>query len=222
MAACGWCGGGKAKRQCPALGRAICSTCCGTRRLVEIACPPGCGWLTAARAHPHAAQQRQDARDSELMTRLVDDLDDRAYAVLSACVAAAWQFRADAVPAPLDEDLEAAAEALAATAATASRGVLYEHQPVSVVAARLSRAMSAPLTEAAAERLPGLDEATTAAMRRLAGTVRLFRGQAPSSPDAFFLFLGRALRPRMADAATGQDLAPEASPPPGEPRIVMP
>jgi hypothetical protein len=45
MTACVFCSAGKGKRDCPALGGAICPRCCGKHRLVEIACPSDCRWL---------------------------------------------------------------------------------------------------------------------------------------------------------------------------------
>jgi hypothetical protein len=136
MAACPVCGGGKAKRQCPALDRVICASCCGTKREGEIRCPAGCGWLQASRAHPAAALQRQQRRDADLVVPLVRGLDDQSYAVLLACLQAALAHRPASSPPPLDADLLEASRALAATAETAMRGVLYEHQPESPVAAR--------------------------------------------------------------------------------------
>ncbi|HYT73137.1 MAG TPA: hypothetical protein VEL79_00190, partial [Vicinamibacterales bacterium] len=59
---CVLCSARAAKRACPALGREICPSCCATKRLVEIACPPDCGYLSAARAHPAAVVQRQQDR----------------------------------------------------------------------------------------------------------------------------------------------------------------
>ena len=212
MAACALCGGAKGKRHCPALDQVICPTCCGTKRQKEIRCPSDCGWLTAARAHPHAAQQRQQEQDQSLIVQLIRGLDDEAYAVLMACLPAALQFRAATAPAPLDADLEAAAAALAATAETAVRGVLYEHQPESPVAARLARAMSSPLAEAAQAGIPRLDTSTVTAMRRLETTVRTFRRGGPRPPDAFLAFLGRALAPRLADANTGQVIRSSTDP----------
>ncbi len=204
MAACPLCGGGKARRQCPAIGQVICATCCGTKRQGEIRCPADCGWLRAARTHPHAAQQRQQAQDEEITLQLVGDLSDEEYQVLMACLPAALRYRGEAVPAPLDADLQAAAGALGATAETARRGVLYEHQPESLVAARLARAMSEPLAEAAQAGVQRLDASTAAAMRRLEATVGRFRRSHGDSPAAFFAFLDRALRPAIADAVTGQ------------------
>jgi hypothetical protein len=207
MAACPVCGGGKAKRRCPALSQVICASCCGTKRQVEIRCPAGCGWLEAARIHPHAAQQRQQESDAGLIVPLIRDLDDEAYAVLMACLPAALEFRREANPVPLDADLQAAASSLAATAETASRGILYEHQAESMVAARLARAMSAPLASAAEAGVPRLDRATVVAMRRLENVLKGVRTKAPGDSDAFFAFLERVLKPRLADANTGRELA---------------
>lgn len=232
MPACPLCARSKAKRHCPALDRVICPTCCGTKRQVEIRCPSDCGWLRSARAHPHAAQQRQQEQDANLILKLISDLDDEVYAVLVTCLQAALRHRVETEPVPLDGDLEAAAAALAATAETAARGVLYEHQPDSPVAARLCRAMSAPLADAAEARVPRLDVATAAAMRRLEQAVKAFRKQPEMATDAFFGFLDRALTPRLADADTGQDidadgasvLAPLTGSRPSDPgqRIIVP
>ena len=125
---------------------------------------------------------------------------------LMACLPAAVTFRNEADPPPLDSDLQAAAAALAATAETAIRGVLYEHQPDTPVAARLVRAMSAPLAEASEAGVPRLDASTAAAMRRVEEAVKDFRRRGDPAPDAYLAFLGRVLKPRLADASTGQPL----------------
>lgn len=49
MAVCVSCGKRKGKRSCPALAGLICPRCCGTKRIVEIACPPTCPYLTHER-----------------------------------------------------------------------------------------------------------------------------------------------------------------------------
>ena len=60
---CPSCNRRKARRECPALGRAICPICCGTKRLVEIQCPSNCAYLASAREHPAAVVRRQQERD---------------------------------------------------------------------------------------------------------------------------------------------------------------
>ena len=45
MSKCIYCHERKGKRPCPALGGAICSQCCGTHRIVSIACHSDCVYL---------------------------------------------------------------------------------------------------------------------------------------------------------------------------------
>lgn len=47
MALCPLCTSRKGKRACPAKGASICSICCGEKRVVEIACPSDCVYLSA-------------------------------------------------------------------------------------------------------------------------------------------------------------------------------
>lgn len=230
MAGCRLCGGGKAKRQCPAVGGGICPSCCGTKRQVEIRCPPECGWLQSARAHPHAAQQRQQERDASLIVPLIRGLDEGPYGALITCLQAALAARATLTPVPLDVDLLEAVRAVAATAETSLRGVLYEHVPESPVAARLSRAISAPLREASERGVPQVEASVAEAMRRVDEVLQAFLKTAPDAPDAFFAFLERVLKPHLADATTGRALAasdPLLAPlagglPDDGPRIIVP
>ena len=74
---CPVCNSRKAKRACPALGKQICAVCCGTKRLVEIACPADCGYLSTARTHPPAVIQRQQEMDRSMMLPLLQGLSER-------------------------------------------------------------------------------------------------------------------------------------------------
>src|SRR5688500_13008856 len=76
---CPVCGQRKARRDCPALGQTICPVCCGTKRLTEIACPPTCGYLAAAREHPAAVVKRQQERDVALLLPTIRHLTERQY-----------------------------------------------------------------------------------------------------------------------------------------------
>src|SRR5262245_17311550 len=60
---CPLCRQRKAKRSCPAVGQDICAVCCGTKRLVEIACPATCVYLESAQRHPAAVVKRQQEAD---------------------------------------------------------------------------------------------------------------------------------------------------------------
>ena len=71
---CPLCRQRSARRQCPALGRAICAVCCGSKRQVEINCPPDCGYLVAAQAPPAASVRRQQERDLGFVMAMRDGL----------------------------------------------------------------------------------------------------------------------------------------------------
>ena len=55
MATCKHCGGGGAKRPCPALKGTVCPRCCGQHQKKEIKCPVGCSFLRTS-AGPDAYQ----------------------------------------------------------------------------------------------------------------------------------------------------------------------
>ena len=135
---CPVCNSRKAKRACPALGQQICAVCCGTKRLVEIACPPDCGYLSAARTHPPAVIQRQLEIDRSMMLPLLQGLSERQarlFLMLVRADRAAQDRRTSA--SSLTRTSRRRAGALASTLETAGRGIVYEHQPASLVAARL-------------------------------------------------------------------------------------
>jgi hypothetical protein len=134
---CPLCERRKGKRACPAVGRQICSTCCGTKRLKEIACPADCVYLASARIHPAAAVQRQRERDVALVIRSIDGLSEAQMGLLSRLHQELRAYRPTAIPALVDADVREAAGAMASTLETAARGILYEHQAASLPAQRL-------------------------------------------------------------------------------------
>jgi len=77
--ACPLCHQRKARRHCPALAQTICSVCCGTKRLVEIACPADCVHLAAAREHPAAVVRRQQERDVAALMPTIRTLTERQH-----------------------------------------------------------------------------------------------------------------------------------------------
>ena len=125
---CPLCRQRKGKRVCPARGAVICSTCCGTKRLVEIDCPSDCAYLTGA----HAAGWDGRARDRETdLRRLGPHLSGLtegqiALALLALSGLAAIHARRSDLD---DALLLGAVEALRKTVDTRERGVLYDHPP---------------------------------------------------------------------------------------------
>src|SRR5215207_2152679 len=128
----------KAKRACPALGQQICAVCCGTKRLVEISCPSDCGYLTTARTYPPAIIQRQQELDRSMLLPLLQGLSERQARVFLMLAAVTSRHQPDTLHKLVDEDIAEATGALASTFETAAKGIVYEHQPASLAAARLN------------------------------------------------------------------------------------
>jgi hypothetical protein len=69
-------------------------------------------------------------------------------------------------------------------------------------------------------------------MRRVEAAVQEFRRTGPTAPDAYLAFLARVLKPRLADAQTGQALSAASDPvlapleglagPADGPRLIVP
>lgn len=138
---CPLCGRNKARRACPALGHDICTVCCGTKRLVEIRCPETCVYLSAARQHPPAVEQRQQARDTAVLIPVLRELSNGQQQLLFLLFGLARRESSDPLQPLRDEDVADAAAALASTYETAARGVIYEHQPQSLPAQRFMAAV---------------------------------------------------------------------------------
>ena len=135
---CPVCGHRRARRACPALGRQICPVCCGTKRLVEIRCPDGCGYLSTARQHPPAAVQRQHDRDLQALAPTLAGLTETQQQIgllLLGVVSASGG--AETLDRTNDADVADAVAALAGTYETAAKGVIYEHRAPSLPAQRL-------------------------------------------------------------------------------------
>jgi len=217
---CPLCGQRPARRSCPALGQLICAVCCGTKRLTEIACPSDCGYLAAARSHPSVAAVRQQQLTAQRVSHFVRDLNDqqsRLFLTLNAFLAA---HPGDGLHSLIDEDVEEAMDALAATYETAARGVIYEHQPASRTAERLVRELKPLMTEARQGFTSSFEAGAAVVLRRIAEGVRELR-RAESANRRAFLDLTKIVV-RMTDAAArsgdfDRDLAPADAP-----RLIVP
>ena len=155
---CPLCNHRKAKRFCPAKGAQICAVCCGTKRLVEINCPADCVYLSSARSHPPAIIQRQMEYDRALMLPLLQGFSERQARIFLMTAALVSRHQSEPLQKLVDSDVAQAAEALAATLETAGRGIVYEHQPASLPAARLMaemKTMVAEIARAASAEVPG-------------------------------------------------------------------
>jgi hypothetical protein len=215
MPTCLSCGRRKAKRDCPALGRQICTVCCATKRLVEIACPSDCGYLTAARQHPAAVVQRQKTRDLAFLVSTwqgLTELQSRLAMIFQSVVV---KHQSAAVPRLLDGDVEEAARTLSRTLETSAKGVIYEHQADSLPAQRLVVALKTVLAELEADGSRSFERDAIPALRSLEqGASDAARLLGPG--DTAFLDL-------LARLASAHEAEPEEPPSQRDaPRIVIP
>ena len=211
----------RGRRSCPALGAQICAPCCGTKRLVEIRCPPDCPYLKSAELHPPAAAQRQQERDLRFLWPILQGLSDAQHQLLLVV----QTFLRDGPPgrAPrTDEELAQAAATLAETYETAGRGIIYEHTAQSLSAQELVTDLKTLFQTQEKEGATIRDGDVAVVMRRVEMAAKGARGAlglpAPPGPlaneeavTAYQDLLRRLLKPRGA----GVEAEPTATRPSG-------
>jgi hypothetical protein len=208
-----------ARRQCPAKGCEICAVCCGTKRTVEIQCPEDCGYLAVAQVHPPATVRRRQERDLGLVMAIREGLSEAQADVCWAMLSVVAGFRADPLLKLSDDDLAAAAAAVAATFETADRGVIYEHRPDTLVAERLATEFKALLGQLAANAEAGaartLERDAAVALRHLERGARGARRLADEGPTTAVDMIGRVVR--AVGPPAGSPAAPGGGPPAASP-----
>jgi hypothetical protein len=213
---CPSCGERKGRRSCPAIGRQICTVCCGTKRQVEIRCPSDCPYLTTARQHPPAVVQRRRERQGRFLATVVDGLTQGQYQLFLLLQIAVAGHAARTAPGPRDRDIADAAGALAATYETASKGIIYEHHAAGLPAQRLVADLRAAVEAVGREGRVPRDADLAAALRRTERAAR----------EAEREFGGEeAYRDLLADLfpAAGDQPAPgAAADAPASPRLIIP
>jgi hypothetical protein len=227
---CPLCQRRKARRHCPALDQQICSICCGTKRLTEIACPPECPYLASAREHPPAEVIRKQESDMASVAKLMADLNDKQgrlfYALLTflsgyaspgslLSEAAGDRYLTGGLTSLLDEDVAQAAAALAATYETASRGLVYDHRPQSLPAERLLGELKPLLAEVGKGGGSAFERDAAVVLRRIESAARQPRPEAPDSRRAFLDLIARILRTAGREHEAEERAA-------AAPRIILP
>lgn len=220
MSKCPLCNVRKAKRACPALNRRICAVCCGTKRLVEIDCPPECVYLAASKAHPPAVEQRKIERDMAFLLPLLRDLSEAQYALMQVLLGLTFTQSAAAIPPLLDPDVAEGASVLAATLETAGKGIIYQHQAQSIPAQRLVGVLETfvtKLTREAGAHAAAVERDAAVALRQLARGAGSATAAFPGDGDTAFLkLLGRIMASsRAAETEEPSGKAAEADRPSG-------
>ena len=116
----------RGKRACPAKGEAICSLCCGTKRRVEIDCPPDCVFLDGAHAGAWEGRQAERDRDARRVGPFLEGLSEAQgrLVLLSLVGLTAIRARRREID---DRLLLEAVQALRKTVETREKGILYDH-----------------------------------------------------------------------------------------------
>ncbi len=156
---CALCQKAKGRRHCPALGSSICPVCCGTKRHVEIQCPPGCGYLSAAREHPAAAVQKRTQQQLALLGPTLRGLNERQHRLYFLLHSTLAERRAEGAVPPLDADLAEAAAAAASALERAGQGRAPEPITLSPSAQLVAAAFGAALQELLGRQATTLAEA---------------------------------------------------------------
>jgi hypothetical protein len=128
VSACALCGKKKGRRACPAVGGGICSSCCGTKRRVEIRCPEDCRYLEGAHGAEWSGRETERRRDARRLLPVLQPLEEgqtELFFLVLQGVAAIHRRRPDTTDALLLQAVTSARRSLE----TRTRGVLYEHPP---------------------------------------------------------------------------------------------
>lgn len=213
---CPLCRQRKARRDCPALGQTICPVCCGTKRLVEIACPATCPHLAAAREHPAAVVRRQQEQDVARILPSIERLTERQYQLFFVFHTAIAQHKPDGLVRLLDDDVAEAARTMAATLETASRGVIYEHAAQTLPAQRLAGALASVLADLRSHGAKVYDGEAAVVLRAIAQGARDVRDTG-GGPTAYLELNARLLQ---ANRGGAQASAAAEAPPPSP--IILP
>jgi hypothetical protein len=212
---CPLCGQRKARRACPALREQICPVCCGTKRLVEIACPGDCPYLASARQHPPAAAVRQQQGDLSTFVHAMRDLNERQSRLFFLLATFLVRYQPPELHPLLDEDIADAMAALAATYETAARGVIYEHRPGSLSAERLTSGLKPVLAEAGQTGGTSFQRDAAVVLRRVEVAAREVIGTAHDNRRQFLDLIRRVVR-------TSDDESRDGTPSEEGPRVIIP
>ena len=207
---CPSCAQRKPRRACPALGASICPVCCGTKRLVEIKCPPDCGYLASAREHPAAIVRRQQEHDIDVLMPTLQGLTERQHQLFFLFQSLIAKHTPEGFARLLDDDVAEAAAAVASTLETAARGVIYEHAAQSLTAQRLATEMTAMLAEMREKGVKVFDREAALVLRAVEKGARETRKAEPGE-TAYLTLMARLLQRNRAGAPS----------PPSEPRSLI-
>jgi hypothetical protein len=162
--------------------------------LVEIQCPSDCPYLASAREHPAATVVRQQQRDFGTVMHVLRDFNKEQSQLFLLIASFLNRYKPLELQTVIDEDVTEAANALAATYETASRGVIYEHRPTSLAAQRLMTELKPLLAEAGKGRGTTFERDAAVVLRRVQDAAREAHTADADNRRALLDALGRVFR----------------------------
>ncbi|MBI4470788.1 MAG: hypothetical protein HY650_15850 [Acidobacteria bacterium] len=126
---CRHCGTRPGRRTCPALSGFLCGSCCADLRMIDLACPESCPHLREARQHAQARRTsaivNRLAGDGKLaLLRRISELEVLVFRIEKAVV----ELQRDRFRDLTDAEVLDGIESALATAGTAEKGIIYDHQ----------------------------------------------------------------------------------------------
>ena len=106
----------------------ICASCCGSKRQVDIACPPDCTYLEGAHGAAWSGRETERRRDLRRVAGFAQGLPPGQAELFFFVLVKLQELRARHGDLH-DQLLGSAVGALRKTVETRVRGVLYEHHP---------------------------------------------------------------------------------------------
>lgn len=176
--------------------------------MVDITCPPTCGYLAAAAAHPPASVRRQQERDLALLMPVVKGLSEPQSDLLSLVFSALSRHGVEVLAAPRDAAILDGVSALLATYETARRGVIYEHRPATLPGQRIMSELTALFADAARQAGHPVDGDAIVALERVKQLGESVRTATPHSDTALVALLKRV----SGSAAASEDRRNAAGP----------
>jgi hypothetical protein len=208
---CSLCRKRPAKRACPAVHQTICSVCCATKRLVEIACPQDCRFLDSAHKHPAAVVRRQIDHDLSLLMATIGRLSEQQLQLFFLLQSMVLSHKSEGIGRLSDSDVALATGALAASLETASKGVIFEEATASVTAEGLRRALKPIVEEITKSGGSRAEREVAAVLRGMERGAQHEGGLIPAGDTSYLELVARIFQQR-----------PPAAPEPPKPLIVLP
>lgn len=140
-----------------------------------------------------------------MLLPLLQGLSERQARLFLMLANVTSRYQPDTLQKLVDEDIAQAAGALASTLETAARGIVYEHQPASLVAARLMVELRGVVDQVMKNAGSALERDVAVALRRIEHAARMMVAVKPDTNELQQL-LARVLAP----------------PPGGEPHVDKP